>query len=349
MANITERIGKDGTRHYQVQIRLKGHPKLTETFQRLTDARKWAAEKEADIRRGRQFLRLPGERVTLAETIDRYLAECLLDHAESDRATIRQRLVWWRSVFGERTLNSLTPAVLDEGRGLLKQRGIASSTQKRYLRQLGTVLSAAVKWRLIESNPMREIKMPKDNPGRVRFLDRDALPRFLDACRDSDCQGFYAAVLLSLSTGMRRGEMLKLTWDRVDLERGHVILDHPTTKGKVTRGVPLTGEALEVLREHARVRRVDSNLIFPSQDGQKGFDFRRAFAAALKTSGVTNFRGHDLRHTAASYMVMSGASLATVGTLLGHKTLQMPHRYSHLADDFLKAEVERMTTRIFSH
>jgi len=255
---------------------------------------------------------------------------------------------WWKEILGDRPLAAVTPALLEQGKGLLKQRGIASSTQKRYLRQLGTVLSAAVRWHLIEANPMREVQMPKENPGRVRFLDREEMPRFLEACRESACPGLFSAVLLALATGMRRGEMLKLTWDRVDLERGHVILDHTTTKGKVTRGVPLTGEALEALREHARVRRLDCALVFPSHDGRKGFDFRHPFELALKQAEIRNFRWHDLRHTAASYMVMTGASLATVGTLLGHKTLQMTQRYSHLADDFLKAEVERMTTRIFS-
>jgi len=355
MANITERVGKNGVRRYQVQVRLKGHPKLTATFERLSDARRWAAEKEADIRRGRHFQKRPGDRVTLAQLIDRYLEECLPRHAGSDRKAIRQRLGWWKAELGGERLSAITPAVLEGYRERLERkdngrsgRGVISgTTQRHYLKQLGALLGQAVKWRLIETNPMNQVAKPPQRPGRVRFLDREELPRFLAACRASTCPGFYAAVLLALSTGMRRGEMRQLTWERVDLERGHIVLDQATTKGRVTRGVPLTGEALAVLREHARVRRPGSALLFPGRDGRKVRDFSRPFAAALQEAGITDFRWHDLRHTAASYMVMSGASLATVGALLGHRTLQMTQRYAHLADDFLKGEVARMTARLF--
>ena len=314
-----------------------------------------AVRLSGDIRRRRHFQTRPGDRETLTQVIDRYLEECLPRHAGSDRKAIRQRLGWWPAELGGERLSAVTPAVLEGYRERLERkdnersgRGVISgTTQRHYLKQLGALLGQAVKWRLIETNPMNQVAKPPGSPGRVRFLDREELPRFLAACRASNCPGFYAAVLLALSTGMRRGEMRQLTWERVDLERGHIVLDQATTKGRVTRGVPLTGEALAVLREHARVRRLDSALLFPGRDGRKARDFSRPFAAALQEAGLTNFRWHDLRHTAASYMVMSGASLATVGALLGHRTLQMTQRYAHLADDFLKGEVARMTARLF--
>ena len=230
---------------------------------------------------------------------------------------------------------------------LTRQGPLSGTTVKKYLRTLGHVFSVAVrKWKLIESNPVQHVEMPKEPKGRVRFLSEAEMQKLLAACRESCCAMLYLAVLLSLATGMRLGELRSLTWDRVDLERGHVILE--ITKNKDTRGVPVTGESLARLRQLARGRRLDTKFVFPSQDGRRGFDFRASFTRALKVAEITDFHWHDLRHTCASYLVMSGAALNSVAALLGHRTLAMTKRYSHLSDEFLRTEVEKMTSRLFT-
>ena len=83
-------------------------------------------------------------------------------------------------------------------------------------------------------------------------------------------------------------------------------------------------------------------------DIRRGFDFRASFTRALQVGGIADFHRHDLRHTCASYLVMSGAALNTVASLLGHRTLAMTKRYSHLSDEFLRAEVEKMTSRLLT-
>jgi integrase len=89
-------------------------------------------------------------------------------------------------------------------------------------------------------------------------------------------------------------------------------------------------------------------LLFPRADGQKPLDIRYAWAQALQTAGITDCRFHDLRHSCASYLAMSGASLVEIAAVLGHKTLQMVQRYAHLSDAHTAGVVGRMTAMIFT-
>jgi integrase len=152
---------------------------------------------------------------------------------------------------------------------------------------------------------------------------------------------------------MRQGEIMGLTWDDVDLNQGRAIL-HETKNGE-RRVVPLTGKALELLKAHAKVRNLQTNLLFPGKplrgaDGKvayKPIDLRAPWEAALKKAELEDFRFHDLRHSAASYLAMNGASLAEIAEVLGHKTLQMVKRYSHLSEAHTAGVVARMNEKIF--
>jgi len=144
---------------------------------------------------------------------------------------------------------------------------------------------------------------------------------------------------------MRQGESMGLRWGDVDMERGRIVLHD--TKNNERRAVPLTGHALDVIREHARVRRLDSDLLFPGRKPDRPVNLRKPWEAALSSAGITGYRWHDNRHGAASEMIMSGASLAEVAEVLGHKTLSMVRRYSHLSEQHAAGVVERMNRRIF--
>ena len=148
-----------------------------------------------------------------------------------------------------------------------------------------------------------------------------------------------------MSTGARRGELLSLHWSDVDLKRG--MLTFRKTKNGETRAVPLTGYALEVLTHHTKIRRLDTILVFPERTGTRPMSIREAWKFAVKRAGITNFRFHDLRHSAASYLAMGGASLAEIAEVLGHKTLQMIKRYTHLTESHTRRVVELMNQTIF--
>jgi integrase len=224
---------------------------------------------------------------------------------------------------------------------------------------LGAALSLAVnEWGWLEDSPMRKVKKPTPPRGRVRFLSDEERAALLQACKDSSNPALYAVVVLALATGMRQGEIMGLYWrepknpptDRawgvVDAGAGRITL-HLTKNGE-RRVVPLVGHALEQVRGLAKVRRLDTDLLFPGKtDPTAPIDLRTPWETVLKRAGIENFRFHDLRHSAASYLAMNGASLAEIAETLGHKTLQMVKRYSHLSEAHTASVVERMNAKIF--
>jgi integrase len=109
--------------------------------------------------------------------------------------------------------------------------------------------------------------------------------------------------------------------------------------------LPLAGEALECVKGLAGMRRIDTRLLFPDGSGKKPIIIRAPWHKALKQAGIEDFRFHDLRHSAASYLAMSGASLAEIAEVLGHKTLEMVKRYSHLSEQHTAGVVEKMNKK----
>ena len=151
-------------------------------------------------------------------------------------------------------------------------------------------------------------------------------------------------MLFAITTGVRRGELLGLRWQDIDLERRVAVLHN--AKNGDRRSVPIVPEGAELLREHGKVRRLDNDQVFAS-DGDDPVWFDKFWYAALKAAKIKDFRFHDLRHTAASYLAMSGATTAEIAAVLGHRTLQMVKRYAHLPDQHTGAVVERMTRKYF--
>ena len=152
-------------------------------------------------------------------------------------------------------------------------------------------------------------------------------------------------MVLALSTGARKGELISSKWKDIDFHR-EVIIQHDTKNGE-RRVLPLTHHALEIVAHLFQNRRLDSEYVFPSNNGKKPFDIRRAWTAALKKADIPDFRFHDLRHSAASYLAMNGASLAEISEILGHKTLAMVKRYAHLSEVHTAGVVARMNEKIF--
>lgn len=140
-------------------------------------------------------------------------------------------------------------------------------------------------------------------------------------------------------------ELLSLTWHDVNLPRATLTLQH--TKNRVRRTLPLGDLPLAELQTLAKVRRIDTTLLFPRPDGRQPLDIRYAWAQALQVAQITDFRFHDLRHSAASYLAMHGASLLDIAAVLGHQTLQMVQRYTHLSEPHTAGVVARMNAAIF--
>jgi integrase len=356
MATIEKRISQDGKTSYRVKVRIKGFAPESASFDRLTDAKEWGKKVEADMKAGRHFGQ--SKRHTFNDLADEY-KEYAIDPVRLDH---------WRGVFGQDLLDAISPARISKERDKLLSEETqrfatpatgnaeidakrprskrSGATVNRYIAALSACLTHGIKelqW--LEKNPCERIKKPEESRGRVRFLSDDELVSLLQACRGH--ADLYLAVLLSLTTGGRQGEVMSLRWEQIDFRR-QVITLHETKNGE-RRSLPLVGEAFSLLKERSAVRNIKDDRIFPATEKAKKseyIDLRRPWEAALKSTGIKDFHWHDLRHTAASYLVMNGVSLVEVAKVLGHKTLAMVMRYSHLADGHIVATGEKLATRL---
>lgn len=353
MANIEKRSTQNGQTTYRVKVRLKGFPIQSATFERLTDARKWAQQTEAAIREGRHFKTTEAKKHTLGEAIDRYLQYVMPTKPKSEYCQIGQ-IRWWKDSLGAYTLSDITPALIAQHRDKLAEGSIINdkkvlrspATVNRYLAALSHIYTIAVKeWGWVEENPLSKVTKMKEPRGRVRFLSDDERIKLLAVCKKSESPFLYPVVVLALSTGARRMEILGLSWQDVDLTRGVIIL-HETKNGE-RRILPLAGHALELIKQHSKIRQLNCDLVFPGKNLKKPVDIRTPWETALKRAEITDFRFHDLRHSAASYLAMNGASLAEIAEILGHKTLQMVKRYSHLSEAHTSKVVAKMNEAIF--
>ncbi len=344
MASIEKREVDNGDTAYRVKVRLKGYPPQTATFQRLTDAKKWAAATESAIREGRHFKTAEAKKHSFNDLLARYYSEILPNYSAKEQQERKARLVWWASGIGHNLLADITPAVISEQKA---KNPHAPATLDKYLKNLSHAFTMAVnEWGWLENNPVKKVKSPKLPRGRVRFLDDGERTKLLAACKESSNPWLYPCVILALSTGMRQGELIGLKWQDVNLKDGYLIL-HETKNGE-RRRVPLAGLGLELLHGHAKVRRLDTDLLFPGKVyPNKPMDLRTPFETVLKHAQITDFKWHDLRHCTASYLAMNGASLAEIAEVLGHKTLQMVKRYAHLSDGHVSNVVASMNAKIF--
>ena len=352
MAVIEERKSKDGEISYRVKIRLKGHRPQEATFKRKTDAKIWANSTEAAIREGRFFKCAEAKKRTLAELIDKYTLTVLPHKSDSMKAAQTNQLAWWKEKAGYYVLADFTSQIILDLREELANgstnRGEkrTNATVNRYLAALSHTLSTAsdeLGW--LESNPMLKIKRHTESAGRVRYLDDKERINLLEACKQSSNKQLYTIVVIALSTAMRKSEILNLTRKTVFLKEGFVILN--TTKNGSRRRVPIIGHAHDVLLNQLKIARFDSDYIFPRKDGKKPIDIKRPWEMAILRAGIKDFRFHDLRHSAASYLAMNGASNRDLMEILGHRTLQMTSRYSHLSNSHVSSVVGSMNDKIF--
>ena len=340
MASIQKRPGP----RYRVQVRRRGLYRSA-TFATAEQARRWARRVEVALDEDLRFARPLAPGVTVTDLCQRYLAEVLPQKSLGTQAHQRHHLAWWEEALGTQLLAQLRPAQLGACRDQLTAR-LGPGTVGQYLATLRHALRLArLEWGWLEHDPLAAVRCLPVPRGRVRFLHDDERTRLLAACQQSRNRLLYPAVVLALSTGARKMELLSLTWDGVDwLHRQLIFRD---TKNGETRAVPLVGKAFEAVVELSRVRRIDTPLVFPRRDGLAPLDLRHAWYMALERAGVGDFRWHDLRHSAASYLAMQNVSQRLIAEVLGHKSLAMSFRYTHLAPQHTRAVVAKMNATIF--
>jgi integrase len=282
--------------------------------------------------------------VTLAQAVDRYMqfkADRGKRSLKNDRFTfIKQLLPYLGLSLPLRQLTSEKIADFEEKR--IKE--VSVYTVRNELACLRHLLRLAhKKWGYLDRVP--DIEMPKAPKGRTRFLSEEEIARLLTACGQSKNRALHAIVVLAINTGMRKGELLNLTWERVDLTRdlgfGATVTLYDTKSGE-PRGVPLNQVAVSTLAaiEPDMTKRLGR--VFKRSTGEDQISVRTAWERALKRADISNFRFHDLRHTCGSYLTMRGRPMREIQEVLGHKSLSMTLRYSHLSPKHLRSCVESL-------
>ncbi|MEN8129847.1 MAG: site-specific integrase [Pseudomonadota bacterium] len=269
---------------------------------------------------------------------------------------------------GNKKLHEVTPWLIEKWRTKRRKAGRAASTINRDVACLRAALSKAVEWNLLGENPLMAVKPLKtDKTGVVRYLSKTEEKRLRAALsardnrliksRDSgnawrkkrgyevmpEITGPYGdyltpLVLLSMNTGIRRGEALSLTWENVNLKNKLLTVSGDTAKSHHTRHIPLNTEAADVLDAWHRQPN-KTGLVFTARDGKQLANVKKSWAGILAKSKITKFRWHDLRHHFASQLVMAGADLYAVKELLGHSTIAVTERYAHLAPEHMASTV----------
>jgi integrase len=251
--------------------------------------------------------------------------------------------------FGGVMLRDLTPWKV---RGYVKARRegkigrpVGPAAINRDLARLKHLWNAAKRRKLVSGdNPVSESGKLKEPGGRVRYLTWDEEERLLAACPE----WLRDLVIVACHTGIRRGALLGLQWQDVhfEIEEGMIRVSQDLSKNGEEYWVhmnPTVREALErVLRASAQTEA--SDYVFGKPNGQRRKSIRTAWKKALERAGIEDFRFHDLRHTAASRVVMRGGSLYDAGRLLGHRTPGMTQRYAHLSPEHMQG-VARLTER----
>jgi integrase len=356
MGTIEERTNENGKKSYRAKVRLRGFPPQSVTFTKKTDAKVWIQQTETEIREGRHFNKAKSKKHTLANVIDNYL-EYLEKNNPSRKKDVKTLLLWWRDEIGHCILSDLSKELFVNARKKLQNQKkervdkdgnqyLSNSTVNRYWIAMQTALNMAVKeWEWLPINPMLHVSKLNEPEGRKRFLSDEEAKRLLQACKKSNSPYLHTIVLVALSTGARRSEILNLKWKDVDFNKNAIRLYK--TKNKEARTLHLHGQALSSFQE-LYDNKSESDLVFPSPNNpNKSIDIKSAWEATLIRADIKDFRFHDLRHSAASYLAMNGATLAEIAEILGHKTLEMVKRYAHLTESHSSNVVKKMNEKIF--
>ena len=303
-------------------------------------AREVLAKRRVEVKEGLYF-NIKRDKITrLSEIVNDFLEYS----RNNKRSYIRDKEMagHLQSFLGNCRLSEITPHLIERYKEYrVHQVGRKPATVNRELGCLKAIFNWAIKNKKATENPVREVKFYQEESPRIRYLSEEEIQRLLASCP----KHFRAVVIAALTTGMRKSEILNLTWDDVDLEKGLIYLQH--TKSGRSREIPLCGLLSETLKECRQWS--DGKYVFCSHKGQRySKNIRTMFLRILRRAQISDFRFHDLRHTAASYLAMAGVDILTIKEILGHQRIEMTLRYSHLSPNHKRLATEILGQKIFS-
>lgn len=268
-------------------------------------------------------------KMSFQELGQRYL-DSVVPNMKSAR-TERIRVLWWMKYFRSRPIGQITRSEIEEFQreSRTHQR---PATINRNLARLKRLMNVAVSWGLLEESPMKNFRGLPEHNRRHRFLNVEESERLVQACISPRVR---AVVQLLLHTGMRLGEALGLRWQNVDFSIGLILI--PDSKNGHPRHIPMDAAVVDLLTNYPR--HPTSDLVFANANGCKLKGIRDGFKNACNRAGLADLHVHDLRHTFASQWVMAGGDLYLLKEILGHRSIVMTQRYSHLSPQFTRSAV----------
>ena len=246
--------------------------------------------------------------------------------------TGRTTVVRFVKLFGDFTLNSFNTNMVEQFQSDETARGQDPGSVNRIVNILKSMFGKAVEWEMIGEDILKKVRKAKNLKGaakRLRYLSINECHTLIAACDPH----LKPIVITALNTGMRRGEILNIEWDKhVDLKHGFILLTEDITKNGTRREIPINDVLRAVLQ--GLTRRLDvSYVFFDPATGKPYGDIKKSWASAKRRAGIKDYHFHDNRHTFASQLVMAGVDITTVSKLLGHKSLTMTLRYAHLSPE----------------
>lgn len=268
------------------------------------------------------------------EFFDQY---CKVHNALDGQASV-SNIRALKRYFAGKYLQEITPQSIEKFKAERLEE-VNPATVNRALACLKSLFNRAIDWEKYDkANPVKKVKFLKENNHRLRFLEKEEITKLINNCGEQ----LKPIVILAVNTGMRRGEILNLKWKDIDLKRELIYLYK--TKSGEKREIPINAQVKDAINNFSR--NPESEYVFCRKDSLHIYDVRKPFCTAVKKSGLTNFRFHDLRHTFGSQLVMSGVDLNTTRELLGHKSLEMTLRYAHLSPNHKKRAVDVLSNSL---
>jgi len=305
---------------WQARVRRSGYPDEGKSFPTKAEAEAWARTIESEMDRGQFVSRWEAERTTFGEVIQRYIKAVTVTKRGCEAETIRLTAIL-RHRISRLSMTNLSPQAMADFRDerLLVCK---ANTVNRDLVVLSSIINHAKReWGINIQNPVAMIRKPPMPPGRDRVLSQQEEVALLEVLTPVGRRNpiMQDLVIVAIETAMRRGELLGMRWDHVNLERRTVFL--PLTKNGQSRYVPLSSRAAATLQAMKRA----STVVFPITIAALEANFYKA----VRRAGLKDVRFHDLRHTAASRMASKLPNVIELAAVTGHTSLQMLKRYYH--------------------
>ena len=330
--SIQQRRTKQGDLYVTATVRVAPYPSASKTFPNKKAAREWGRVQERELKKqaDRGAIRTDVPKLTIAQL----LREFLDDPGTQSLGyypDLSLLCAWWSSHCGVERVLEFNVLKVRKARDVLRP-GRASGTVNRYL----SAMRSAWNWGRAAGLVPQEQAWParvmlKEPKGRIRFLSDAELTSLREAVTSVYGPQLFALTLVSIATGVRQGELLRLRWSDVDFRHSKITI--LLTKNNESRSVYLPTAAAEALQTLRKLEVVSPLHVFVDPRDGKPFDkskLRYRWKLARQAAALKDFRWHDLRHSCASLLAQNGATLLEIGAVLGHKSPSATMRYAHL-------------------